>query len=348
MKEHKEPQFGTPYDDVFRTILNDCSFLILPVLNEIFHTEYTGEETILFRQNEHFLNQQDGKEKKRITDNAFKVIVKQCENPVISKEYHVECQSTEDSGMLVRFFEYDSQIALDGGTVEGNRLKVKFPHSAALYLRSGKNTPENLMICLETPGGTLEYPIPVMKCQSYTLEEIFDKRLLFLLPFYIFTYEGRFEEYEKNADKLAELQQEYAKIVDRLEGLCIKKEINEYTKLMLIDMSKKVLEHIAAKKKNIREGVKKVMGGKILEYEAKTILNSGIEQGLEQGLEQGKIQTLIQLICRKRKRGTSAVLIAKDLEIEIQTVEEICTLADPFAPDYDCEMIWQAYLELHK
>lgn len=27
---------NTPYDDVFRTLLNDCSSLIIPVINEIF------------------------------------------------------------------------------------------------------------------------------------------------------------------------------------------------------------------------------------------------------------------------------------------------------------------------
>lgn len=47
---------NTPYDDVFRTLLNDCSKLILPVINEIFGEHYTGEETIVFSPNEHFLN----------------------------------------------------------------------------------------------------------------------------------------------------------------------------------------------------------------------------------------------------------------------------------------------------
>ncbi len=27
---------STPYDDVFRTLLNDCSSLIIPVINEVF------------------------------------------------------------------------------------------------------------------------------------------------------------------------------------------------------------------------------------------------------------------------------------------------------------------------
>ena len=36
---------NTPYDDVFRTLLTDCTELMIPVVNEIFHTKYPGKET---------------------------------------------------------------------------------------------------------------------------------------------------------------------------------------------------------------------------------------------------------------------------------------------------------------
>ena len=52
-------------------------------------------------------------------------------------------------------------------------------------------------------------------------------------------------------------------------------KINEYTKCTIVDMAGKVLEHIAQKYSNVREGVKSVMGGKVLEYEAKTIKLEG-------------------------------------------------------------------------
>lgn len=47
----------TTYDDVFRTILNDCRDLIHPLLNEIFGEHYSGREPIHFGTNEHFMNQ---------------------------------------------------------------------------------------------------------------------------------------------------------------------------------------------------------------------------------------------------------------------------------------------------
>ena len=46
MSNGKTTSSNTPYDDVFRTLLTDCSSLIIPVVNEIFHENYTGEEAV--------------------------------------------------------------------------------------------------------------------------------------------------------------------------------------------------------------------------------------------------------------------------------------------------------------
>lgn len=264
---------NTPYDDVFRTLLNDCSGLIIPMINEVFHECYTGKEEIVFSPNERFMNQQDGEQEGVITDTCFKIIGSDI------KKYHLECQSSTDNSMAVRFWEYDTQIALDQGELVGNVLRVTFPHSAVLFLRSNSRTPDKLKTEIVTPGGSITYDIQVMKSQQYTLEDIFEKRLLFLVPFYIFTHEQRFKEYVQDMEKLSILKAEYEEIKNRLEELQDRQEISEYTKCTIIDMSNKVLEHIAAKYETIREGVKSVMGGKVLEYEAKTIRNEGRNEG---------------------------------------------------------------------
>ena len=272
---------NTPYDDVFRTLLNDCSPLIIPVINEIFGEHYSGQEKIIFSPNEHFLNRQGGNEEERITDSSFKIEGKE------TKKYHLECQSSTDNSMVVRFFEYDTQIALDEGQIRGNILTVTLPHSAVLFLRHHTSTPDTLKIRMVTPGGTIEYDIYVMKSQQYTLKDIFQKNLLLLIPFYIFSHETRFKEYEKDETKLRILQNEYEQIKNKLEELTNQGIISEYTRCTIIDMSNKVLEHIAAKYNSVKEGVKAVMGGKVLEYEAKTIKKEGIREGIEQGIEQG-------------------------------------------------------------
>lgn len=100
------------YDGAFRTILNDCRKLIIPVISEIFGEAYTGEEEIRFFPNEHFLDQQGEADKERITDTNFTVFGK------TPKKYHIECESSLPDGKItIRLFEYDAQIALDEGEV---------------------------------------------------------------------------------------------------------------------------------------------------------------------------------------------------------------------------------------
>ncbi len=307
---------STPYDDVFRTLLNDCSALIIPLINEVFGDHYTGQEKITFSPNEHFLNRQGGNEEERITDTSFRIEGLEGKK---AKKYHLECQSSTDSSMLVRFFEYDTQIALDEGKQKGNILTVTLPHSALLYLRHLASTPDRLIIRMVTPGGTVEYAIHVIKTQRYTLQEIFKKKLLLLIPFYIFSHEARFEEYEKDSAKIKGLQEEYDQIKDHLEELLNQGIISEYTKCTLIDMSNKVLEHLARKYDSVKEGVKAVMGGKILEYEAKTLLRQGIEQGCAQG--EAKLSQLIAKLM-ENDRSQDILRVTQDKEFRKKLYEE--------------------------
>ena len=275
---------GTPYDDVFRALLNDCTSLIIPVVNEVFGEHYTGDENIKFLQNEHFMNIQGMNTKEKITDSCFLI-----EGKTV-KKYHIECQSTTDKSMMIRMFEYDSQIALDGSEILNEKLILSFPNSAVIYLRHTRHTPSAMIIEIRTPGGNISYKIPVMKTQVYTIDAIFDKNLLFLIPFHIFCYESRLKEYDRDIDSLRKLQNEYRKIRERLEHMCIDGKISEYVKCTIVDMSKKVIESIAARYANVKKEVSSIMGGKILEYEAKTILQNGIREGKLQGIREGKMQ----------------------------------------------------------
>jgi hypothetical protein len=92
-------EVNTPYDDVFKTLLNDCTSLIIPVVNEIFGEDYRGDEMIKFLPNEHFINQPEGNTEKEFTDSCFEIYGRE------HKKYHLECQSTTDSSMLIRMFE---------------------------------------------------------------------------------------------------------------------------------------------------------------------------------------------------------------------------------------------------
>ena len=308
---------NTPYDDVFRTLLTDCTELMIPVVNEIFHTHYTGKETICLLQNEHFIKMPDGSEQERITDSSFEIISEETAPiaQVQKKRYHIECQSTEDGTMIVRMFEYDTQLALENRALTSNTLTVQFPDSAIVSLRHTKNTPEEMIVKVLTPGGRVSYTVPVLKVKRYTIHELFEKKLFFLIPFHIFAYEKNFKELEENKKKLKQLEAEYASIRERLEIACQMGDLNRYAKAAILDMSRKVIEHIAVKYKNVAKGVSRTMGGKVLNYEAKDILNRGRREGEE--------YTKIQIATKLLNMGNDIKSVAELAELPQKTVEKL-------------------------
>lgn len=256
------------YDGAFRTILNDCRKLIIPVINEIFGESYTGEEEIQFFPNEHFIDQQDEADRERITDTNFTVFGK------VQKKYHIECESSYPDGRIaIRLFEYDAQIALDEGEVREETLTVTFPNTAVLYLRTYKNSADKMKYIIVTPGGTVQYDIPIMKVQNYSLDDIFEKGLLMLIPFYIFSHENSFPEYNSNEQKLEELKAEYQVILDRLNELERQGVIGAFDKRTIIELSGDVIKEIARKYKKVQEGVGDMMRGPLIETTARRLKN---------------------------------------------------------------------------
>ena len=315
------PPSPTAYDDTFRTMLNDCKELIIPVVNLYFGETYTGNEKITFSQNEHYLAHSDSTEDKRVTDSSF--IITRADNT--SKRYHIECEERLDGSILVRMFEYDAQIALDNRTMDGAELTVSFPHSAVMALRYASSTSDTMRINVITPGGKTSYTVPIIKVQQYSLNELFEKKLLFFLPFYIFSHEKELAECDTNEKKLEQLKDVYKGVRTRLDDLQRAGEIDGFMKKAIYTMINHVMALIAQKYENVRKGVEPIMGGKIIEYEAKDILNKGIEQGAERNRLKTVLNTLRRYI--RRKLPINADVLADIAEDNEMTVEKVRTIA---------------------
>ena len=149
-------------------------------------------------------------------------------------------------------------------------MTVTIPNASVIFLRSERTTPDEMIIEIITPGGNVGFKVPVMKVKSYSLSEIFRKELYFLLPFYIFNMEEDFPVYDKDPSKL---KKEYNDFVAGIDKAVDDKKFSVYYRRVILDMSKKVLENIARKYKNVRKGVGEIMGGRVLEHEGKKIFN---------------------------------------------------------------------------
>lgn len=313
---------ATPYDDVYRTLVTDCPNLIIPVVNEVFQKNLPDNAKVIPLENVVFLYQPHSDQPKRITDSNLMIE---------ASRYHIECQSTIDNTMLIRIFEYDSQIALQDSTLMDNTLSVRFPNTAVMYLRHNSTTPDTMTVHIEVPGDECSYEVPVMKTGTYTVDEIFEKKLYFLIPFHIFAYEHLLEECDKNEEKLKQLTCIYEDVINRLHECARKGLISEYVKCTIIDMAKQVLNHISQKYSNVKEGIGEIMGGNVLEYEAKDILRKGIAighadgraEGHAAGHAEGLTERLVMQIRKKLDIDQTPEKIADDLMEPLETIEAL-------------------------
>ena len=128
-------------------------------------------------------------------------------------------------------------------------------------------------------------------------------------------YDDVFRTLLTDCTELKQLEAEYASIRERFEIACQMGDLNRYAKAAILDMSRKVIEHIAVKYKNVAKGVSRTMGGKVLNYEAKDILNRRHREGEE--------YTKIQIATKLLNMGNDIKSVAELAELPQETVEKL-------------------------
>lgn len=250
--------YNTIFDDVFRTMLERMPGLIIPVINEVFQTAYSEEEKVEQYRNEHHTLSGEV-----ITDSYL---------GIGGRLYHVECQSTRDNRMSIRMIEYDFAMALECAEETGDTYEINFPHSCVLYLRHDKNTPEHLKVRVNMPDGAqVVYQVPAVKVQDYTRDDIFEKKLLFFLPFYIMRHEKELPGIGKNPQQLEKLVGEFEDIRIRLAGMLVGENKGELY-VRLVELIKQISDYMLQREKTAQERIGEVMGGKVLELEVDKII----------------------------------------------------------------------------
>ena len=295
---------NTVFDSVFKTMVHRSPQLMIPFINEVFGRSYPQDSPIIRFSDEH-----ESLRGTIIDDTVFRLA---------EKIYHVECQSTPDSNMVVRMIEYDFHIALEEALSEGEPYELDYPASCVLYLRHTSKTPDALRMKVNLPdGSSFQYETKIVKAQQYSSEEIFTKKLLLLLPYYLMRYERNLASIASDNQQSEQLVHECASLRTELESTVLRLgDTPLYEEL--VELIIKVSDHLLAAHEALQKKVRKAMGGEVLELwreraerlereaEARGIaqgMEQGLEQGLEQGREQGLEQGLAQGLAQGREQG---------------------------------------------
>lgn len=276
---------GTPYDDVFRTLSVDCPVLLIPVINYALGEHFSMDTRIRNLQNEHLRSDVDGNVTRRISDANIIVL-----DDGVERYFQIECQSNVDNAILVRLMEYASASSIENSTVEGESIHITIPKSALIYLRHNSNTPDEFQIAYHTPGGDVSWSVPVIKTQLLSIDEIFEHKLFMLIPYYLMVYEKQLTAIEREESRTKALKQECIDIFNRLSKCNESGIIDSYQYETVRRMSKKILEVLMRNNLSLGKEVGEVMGGKVLEYEAKDIKRAAIREGRMEGRMEGRIE----------------------------------------------------------
>ena len=252
---------STIFDDVFQTIKEKMPELTIPLINEVFGTDYPADTVIVQGKNEH--HTANGK---IITDSYL--IIGTC-------RYHLECQSTEDNTMVLRMIEYDFAIGLEYAQKEAGKYRIHLPHSCVLYLRGDNPSPSQNLELVLPDGRSIEYRVPVIRMEWYSIEKILQKHLTMLLPFYVMRYENAKMEDEQLCKRLFE---EYGLIQRYLEETYLQKG-QEKAFRDVMELINRITNYIFSKTENVRKELGEIMGGQVLELESDRLIKKGEQIG---------------------------------------------------------------------
>lgn len=273
----KEPIYSNiEYDDAFRTMEGKCDDVLLPFVNYFFGENYDHTAVITRMRNEHIIEHEDHSKDKRISDSHFAITQND-----ICKKYHLECESKPyDGSLLVRLFEYGTQVAIEDAEFTEDVLHIRMPHTGLLLLRASKKAPRKAKILIETPEGSASYSIPIIKEADFTIDLIFEKKLYLLIPFYIFNFEKDLDHINRDESRIERMLELYKSINDRLQKELADGNLSSRSYSVIIGVTTHgVFSKLTANYSDLNAKVGDYMGGKVLDLPETIFFNRGVEQG---------------------------------------------------------------------
>ncbi len=259
---------NTIFDDVFRTMQEKMPEQTIPLINDVFGTQYPIDTEIIQGRNEHHT------ENGEVTTDSYLAIGR--------KRYHIECQSTEDQTMVLRMIEYDFAIGLENAMKVDGTYRIQLPHPCILYLRGEKQVKYLSLELVLFDGQIIKYQVPVIRMEWYSLNEIIEKNLVILLPFYMMRYEKMKDRIEKDTAQRERIFQEYRSIEQYLEKIFLKKGMEKEFRDMT-ELISRISDYIFSKQQEVRKGLGEIMGGKVLELESDKLIKKGRQIGEQIG-----------------------------------------------------------------
>nr|MCR4991108.1 hypothetical protein [Lachnospiraceae bacterium] len=257
------------YDNAFKTLKTRQQRLFISVVNEAFGKNYPLDSKVGFLTSEGHLVSEEADTSIKIEENINDMLIK-IENDV----YLVECQSYDDDSMAIRIAEYSFTAARNSAEYDQGHAELMLPAFTIIYLKATNVTPRTTEITYVSPTGEkMCYKAKNVFLSDLSKEEIIDKKLFALIPFYVIRYEKELSEAKDYEKAISDL--EYFR--DQMIQLRKEKQLTDAENIDILNCSNVVITHITDGN-DIEQEVTSVMGGEIIELESERIMRETAEK----------------------------------------------------------------------
>jgi hypothetical protein len=298
------------FDKIFKELMTLSAPTIIRFINALFGRDHPLDSTV------EYINVETVSEelKKRVAD----IIIR------IGGEftYHIEAQIGDDDQISIRLFEYGYNAALKYRKTVDEIIELPFPESRVIYWESTENTPDVVTLRFKLPNGeNFDYEVKTFKLLDHSIEELAEKNLTLLLPFYVLKLRNKVEN-TKSRDKRRELSAELTELLNGLlntiEQCAGRKELSYADLLNIEAMLGIIAKELYGQYAELEEAMELLVNGKPFKR-AEILLAEAEKRGREDARQQITRSTVINL----KREKTPDEVIARALSLPIEQVREI-------------------------
>ena len=282
-EEDKKLTNEQTYDSALASMVSKLKDYVIPLVNEAFGERFTQNAEVSLRNNKHVIQRTDDSLSRRDADMVVELT--EMLEALVKKVYMFECETWYDKTIVFRIAEYGSSVAIETAVITDEGVVLTIPNSAVIFLHPNGKIPPMMKITYRGPNGAeMSYGVPTLQIKNYTVEELFQKKLLILLPFYLFRFADEFDEMEGNAERRVAINEALSEINQRLEELKNNNGIDAYQKMTIQSLLKRVSDRLVARYENLKKEVDEIMSGAIARTQADEILEQGQEEGMNNSM----------------------------------------------------------------
>ena len=247
-------------DSALATMVVRLEAYIVPLINELFGESFPDNAKIRILNRKHIHSRMEGSFRRGNTDVIIEVAEALRDEAL--RLYHFTCEPWFDKTAIVRCVEHGCVIAEENAKMTPEEIIITIPNSGIIFLRPDDRILKKYTVISESPQRSeISYGIPTLQMKDYSIDRLFERKLLILIPFYFFRYVNEFEKIDSDEELLGKMENEVMDINTHLEAMKAKNELTAVQKQVVQELLLRVTDSLTAEYRNVRKMVDTRMSG---------------------------------------------------------------------------------------